>query len=213
MSYTDVVDKHQCKKTARKEKDMKRWHEISFKAAADSRGGDSFKKNEPHKTSVDPSKILIAYYSWSGATKAAAQAIQNATGGRLFEIELQTPCPADYAECVAQARKDTKAGARPPLSAKTCDVSSCELIFLGSPNWCGTIAPAVATFLESHDWQGKTLIPFITHGGGGLRNCEWEMRKIAPDARFLSPGVFPEDVARHSGETVANWARESIESD
>ena len=40
-----------------------------------------------------------------------------------------------------------------------------DVIAVGTPTWWYTIAPAVLTFLNSYDWQGKTIIPFQTHGG------------------------------------------------
>ena len=36
-------------------------------------------------------KILIAYYSYSGNTKAVAEAIQKSVGGDIFEIKAETP--------------------------------------------------------------------------------------------------------------------------
>ena len=43
-----------------------------------------------------------------------------------------------------------------------------DVIFLGYPNWWGDMPMAVYTFIEKHDWNGKTVIPFCTHEGSGL---------------------------------------------
>lgn len=43
-----------------------------------------------------------------------------------------------------------------------------EVIFVGFPNWVGTMPMAVFTFLEQYDFSGKTLIPFCTHDGYGV---------------------------------------------
>lgn len=48
---------------------------------------------EQPKVSAEPSRVLIAYYSWGGNTKYAAAQIQRATGGTLFEIKPVKPYP------------------------------------------------------------------------------------------------------------------------
>lgn len=73
---------------------------------------------EQPKVSTEPSRILIAYYSWGGNTKYAAAQIQKETGGTLFEIKPVKPYPADYRECTVQAKKEIQEGARPKLSAR-----------------------------------------------------------------------------------------------
>lgn len=52
-----------------------------------------------------------------------------------------------------------------------------EVVFIGSPNWLATFAPPVLTFLRSADLQGKTIIPFCTHGGGGFGRMMEDYRK------------------------------------
>ena len=61
---------------------------------------------EQPKVSAEPSRVLIAYYSWGGNTKYAAAQIQKATGGTLFEIKPVKPYPSEYRECTVQARKE-----------------------------------------------------------------------------------------------------------
>ena len=118
---------------------------------------------EQPKVSAEPSRVLIAYYSWGGNTKYAAAQIQKATGGTLFEIKPVKPYPSEYRECTVQARKEIQEGGRPELAAKVEDMGKYDVIFIGSPNWWSTIAPPVASFLASYDLSGKTVIPFVTH--------------------------------------------------
>ena len=116
------------------------------------------------------SKTLIAYYSWSGNTRAVAEEIQKQVGGTLFEIQTKTPYPEAYQATVDQAKKEIAEGYQPELVKPLPDMSGYDVIFIGSPNWWGTIAPAVSSFLASTDLQGKKVIPFITHGGGYAQN-------------------------------------------
>ena len=112
---------------------------------------------EQPKVSAEPSRVLIAYYSWGGNTKYAAAQIQKATGGTLFEIKPVKPYPSEYRECTVQARKEIQEGGRPELAAKVEDMGKYDVIFIGSPNWWSTIAPPVASFLASYDLSGKTV--------------------------------------------------------
>ena len=115
-------------------------------------------------------KILVAYYSWSGNTKEVAEAIHEKVGGDLFEIQTVQSYPAEYRETTAQAKREINEGFRPELKGKVADMAQYDVVFIGSPNWWGTIAPAVSSFLESYDLNGKTVVPFVTHGGGGEQN-------------------------------------------
>ncbi len=115
-------------------------------------------------------KILIAYYSYSGNTKEVAEAIHEEIGGDLFEIKTEGTYPENYREMTQQAKKEIQDGYRPRLTTAITDISQFDTIFLGSPNWWGTITPQVSSFLESYNLSGKTVVPFITHGGGGEQN-------------------------------------------
>lgn len=116
------------------------------------------------------SKILIAYYSWSGNTKELAEAIQKEIGGTLFEIQTVQTYPEAYRATTEQAKKEIDENFKPKLKTKVDNIDQYDTVFIGSPNWWGTIAPAVSTFLADYDLSGKKVIPFITHGGGGVQN-------------------------------------------
>lgn len=115
-------------------------------------------------------KILIAYYSLSGNTKEVAEAIQKEIGGDLFEIQTVQSYPAEYQAITTQVKKEINEGYKPALKAKVDNIAQYDTVFIGSPNWWGTIAPAVSSFVTENDLNGKTVIPFITHGGGGVQN-------------------------------------------
>ena len=140
---------------------------LSFLTATNANAQNAQESTTPE---VAAPKILVAYYSWSGHTKQVAEAIHNNLGGDLFAIETVQAYPEEYRETTEQAKKEINAGYHPELSTKVADIAQYDVIFLGSPNWWGTIAPAVSSFLASYDLNGKTVIPFITHGSGGVQN-------------------------------------------
>ena len=161
------------------------------------------------KVETQPDKILIACYSWGGNTRTAAEMIRQATGGTLFEIKPAKPYPTEYRRCTEVAKQEINAGFRPELAAEI-DLEKYEVIFVGSPNWWGTMAPPVATFLTTHDLKGKTVIPFFTHGGGGMQRCEADVRKLCGKSNVLKAATFSGGSIRSAGEAMKKWLDEVI---
>jgi len=81
-------------------------------------------------------------------------------------------------------------------------------VFVGSPCWWGTVAPAVASFLSAYDFSGKTVIPFMTHGGSGLGHAEADIKTMLPAARVEKGHAFWGRNARNAGEEVKDWIKE-----
>ena len=144
---------------------------------------------EENKTmDTQNAKILIAYYSYSGNTKEVAEAIQKEIGGDLFEIKADGTYPDEYRPMTEQAKKEIDAGFRPKLTTSVADMAQYDVVFIGSPNWWGTITPQVSSFLESYDLSGKTVIPFITHGGGGQQNTIADLTAQCKGCKVNSDG-------------------------
>ena len=183
---------------------------IATLAAALFAAGCHAEEKTMSKITVEPGKILVAYYSYSGNTRYAAEQIQKATSGTLFEIKPVTPYPADYDTCVDQAKKEIAAGVKPELAEKVKEFDKYEVIFVGTPNWWSTMAPPVLTFLTSYDFSGKIVIPFVTHGGGGMARCVTDMRKAISKANFGKGGVFSGSNIRRSETALVKWVNEVI---
>lgn len=164
----------------------------------------------PSKPEGQPSRILIAYYSWGGNTKFAAEQIQKATGGTLFEIKSAKEYPKEYRACTIEAKKDIQAGLKPELTTKIDNIGQYDTIFIGSPNWWSTIAPPVASFASNYDFSGKTIIPFVTHGGGGLARCEQDLSKLCPKSTFLESGVFSGNGIQSYKKAIEEWVEKTI---
>ena len=130
-------------------------------------------------------RILTAFYSHSGITKKAAEQIHAIVGGDIYEIKEQNPYPRNYNAVTEQAKQEIAKGYQPALKGNLPDISDYDVIFAGSPNWWSTIAPPLSTFLSSADFTGKTIIPFITHGSGGLSRTVTDIKKLVPGANVL----------------------------
>lgn len=129
-------------------------------------------------TYLTSKKVLVAYFSHTGEnyavgniakgnTHIVAELIADLTDGSLFEIAPEKKYPSNYNACIDIAKKEMKAGARPAISGDI-NVKDYEVVFIGYPNWWGDLPMAVYTFIERHNWHGKTVAPFCTHEGSGL---------------------------------------------
>ena len=95
--------------------------------------------------------ILIVYYSYSGKTHRIAEEIQKQTGGSLSQIYPRQPYPADFDCLLKQVREENRSGKLPALLPITENAGGYDIVFVGSPNWCGTIAPPLAAWLEKNE--------------------------------------------------------------
>lgn len=123
-----------------------------------------------------------------GNTEVAAGMLQKLTGADLFRLEPIQEYSKDYNECIAQAQADQRRDARPELKTYPENLEDHEVIYLGYPNYWGTMPMAVFTFLERYDLAGKTIYPFCTHEGSGMGNSEADIRKLCPGA-ILGKGL------------------------
>ena len=182
-------------------------------------------RNHSEKTSkdikmTDPNKTLVVFFSRAdenyavgniekGNTRIIAEMISDATGAPTFEIVPSQPYPANYNECIDVAKKELQHNARPAVK-NDIDISKYDTIFIGYPNWWGEPPMCVFTFIEKHDWTGKTVISFITHEGSGMGGTD---RKIAEACKGAKTAVGKGLAVR--GETAQNHrdtAKKSVTS-
>ena len=150
-------------------------------------------------------KILVAYFSFSGNTKAIAEKIHAQVGGDIFRIETKIQYPADYNETAyGIAKEQHEKGIKPELKDNG-DVSSYDIIFVGTPAWWYEMAPAVKTFLSKNNFESKIIIPFITHGGGGKYQIKEEIGKFAKGSIVKEPFVVYGKGTSSIDEDIEKW--------
>ena len=67
---------------------------------------------------------------------------------------------------------------------------------------------AVFSFLEQHDFTGKTLVPFCTHGTSGISNTISDLKKLNLHAEIREHIDFYRNDVKNAEEPVRNWLRE-----
>ena len=117
-----------------------------------------------------------------GNTEVVARRLQVLTGADLFQLEPVHPYSDNYNQCIEQAQADQRQDARPALRALPDHLEDYDTIYLGYPNYWGTMPMAVYTFLEHFDFSGKTIHPFCTHEGSGLSGTEKDIQRAAKGA-------------------------------
>lgn len=152
-------------------------------------------------------KVLVAYYSRTGNTRAIADKIQKQLNADIFEIIPAQGYPADYRQTTEQAKKEIAEGIRPALKNQPVNLNDYQVIFVGSPCWWGTIASPVATFLAENDFNGKVIVPFMTHGGSGLGRSVGEIKNLAAGAEVTGAKAFWGSSAQNAGSDVNEWVK------
>ena len=168
-------------------------------------------------------KNLILYYSRKGEnycggtirdlkkgnTEFAAEYIQKAVGGDLFEIDTVKPYAADYYACTDEAKAELNSDARPELKAYLESLDGYDNIFICGPCWWGTYPCAVFTQLEKLDWTDKKVLPLMTHEGSGMGSSEKDLKKLCKGAKFGKGLAVRGTACEGAEQEIGAWALKS----
>lgn len=171
-------------------------------------------------------KILIAYFTWpepdgvdaaSGAsrivsdgqlygnTEYVARILSEATGGDLFAIKTERTYPAPHRALIDAAKKEAEAGERPVLTTHIENLADYDTVFVGFPNWWYDMPMAIYSFFDEYDFSGKTVIPFVTHGGSSFSQSVETIESLEKGAKVIKgPSVQARSV-EHAKQSVASW--------
>ncbi len=173
------------------------------------------------------SNQLVAFYSRAdenyvngilkeltvGNTEIASNIIQELTRAELFKIEQLQPYSKNYNECIAQAQADQKRGARPQLKSYPETLDNYDTIYLGYPNYWGTMPMAVFTFLEHFDFKGKTIKPFCTHEGSKMGSSISDIKKLCPGAKIEAGLAIHGGSVKSSRKDIEEWLQSVSDDD
>ena len=143
--------------------------------------------------------ILVVYFSRNGNnyvsgkieniiegnTKVMATYIQKQLEVEFFEIKAIHNYSNDYRTCTIEAKKEKESNQRPKLKKLLKSIKEYDVIYLGYPNWWGTMPMPVFTFLESYNFDNKIIIPFCTHEGSGFGSSLSDIRGLCPLTKVI----------------------------
>lgn len=171
---------------------------------------------------MEAKKVLVVYFSRTGEnytvgnitkgnTHIIAEMIAQKTSGTLFEIAPAKPYPQAYNDCIKVARTEKQENARPAIKADV-KVEDYDVIFIGYPIWWGDLPMAVYTFIEKHNWTGKTVIPFCTHEGSGLSGTDRNLTTACKGATIGKGLAVQGNTAQNNRPTAEKMVTTWIES-
>ena len=158
------------------------------------------------------SNIAVVYYSLEGNTDYIAQAVAESAQASLIRLRQEKEIPATGLWRYFSGGKMAGTKATPPLQQPLPDLSQVELIFLGTPVWASTFAPALRTLLQSNNLAGKKIAVFTCFAGNPGR-AESELRSLCSDAEFLGGIGFKNPLKnKQEGDLprARQWAAEII---
>lgn len=170
--------------------------------------------------------VLVTYFTWpepdgvdasSGAsrvvadgklygnTEYVARMIAEATDGDLFAIETEKKYPTPHKALIDEAKREAEAGERPRMTTRIENLGDYDVIFVGYPNWWYDMPMVIYGFFEEYDFKGKTVIPFVTHGGSRFSQSVETIGKLEPDAQVVrGPSVSGREVP-NTRQSVRSW--------
>lgn len=124
-----------------------------------------------------------------------------------FLIEPAEAYPDDVGQIIDEVSSDDAPDRE--LAQLVENFDNYDTIYLGYPIWMATLPPMVQQFLESHDFTGKTVIPYTVHGGSGLANTVRTIQDEIPEATVVTDAL---SVSRNNIESsqqeILDWLAE-----
>lgn len=153
------------------------------------------------------SKKLVAYFSASGVTKAAAERLAKAEKADLFEIKPAVPyTQADLDWTNKKSRSSVEMNnpnSRPEIAEKVSNMGDYDTVLIGFPIWWYVAPTIINTFVESYDFSGKTIVPFATSGGSGMGRTVDVLKPLCPAADWKKGKMLN----RVSDRELEDWVK------
>lgn len=134
-----------------------------------------------------------------GNTEVIAEYIRDFDDADLFKVEPAVEYPADYMQCIDVAKNEQQSDARPEIKETLESIDAYDKIYIGFPNWWGTLPMPMFTQLEKLDFTGKIVKPFVTHEGSGFGSAIKDINELCSGADVMEgisiPGANVYDVA------------------
>jgi len=156
-------------------------------------------------------KSLVVYYSFTGKTRLAAQAIAEALNATLVEVEERRPVPMPFVYVSGGFRAFMNWGSK--IKPLDVDLKQYERIIIGSPMWAYRPAPAINSFIYQTNFEGRSVIPFFTMGGNdsekALANMtakiEKRQGKVIGSFAITSYNVSDEEIIARAKEAIKKY--------
>lgn len=137
--------------------------------------------------SAHAQKTVVAYFSATGTTEAAAQKLAKEKNAELYKIEPKTAYTDEDLDWHNQQSRSSvemkDKSARPELKEQK-SLSQYEIIYIGYPIWWGVAPRIINTFIEQAQIDGKKVIPFATSGSSTVEKSVTELEASYPKIKW-----------------------------
>ena len=151
-------------------------------------------------------KVLIVYFSATNNTKNIANHLDAILDADLYEITPAVPYTSadlNYGDSSSRTTiEQSDPSARPTISGSVANMKQYDVVFVGYPIWWGQAPKIISTFLESYNFNGKTIIPFCTSGSSGIGSSAAHLHSLTSGATWLDGQRFSGSAARSA---VNDW--------
>lgn len=165
-------------------------------------------QKESTPTDASSKKDLVIYFSATGTTKGIAEKIAAAADADLYEIVAAQPYSAadlDWHDPKSRTSLETKdPNSRPEIAGKDVSLDGCKRVFIGYPIWWGEAPKILLTFVESHKFDGITVVPFCTSTSSDLGNSGKILEKQAKSGTWQTGKRFQ---GNESQDDVQTWVK------
>lgn len=161
--------------------------------------------NPNNMTTEEDNSTVVINGEVLGNTQYMAKVIQNTIGADIFRIEPKTPYPTNHETLVDLALEEQNQSARPKLLNTIDNLEEYDTIFVGYPNWWGDMPMILYTFFEQHDFSGKTIIAFNTHGGSGFSRTISTIQELEPNAKVVEGLSISRNHIQNAENDIVEW--------
>lgn len=156
---------------------------------------------------VSGASVVVKEGETFGNTQYVAEVIHETIGGDVFRIETVNDYPREHEALLDYASEEQSNSERPELTQQVDNFEQYEIILLGYPNWWYDMPMPIYSFLEAYDFSGKTVIPFVTHGGSRASSTIETISELADGATiYEEPLILSRNDVAGSETTVKEWA-------
>ncbi len=155
---------------------------------------------------------IVLYYSLDGNTRFVAGAIAAAAEAELLELRPKDEKVPRGLMKFFWGGRQVMTKQQPELVPLGKNIETYDIIFIGTPVWAWSYAPALATFFSHVTLRNKKIALFCCHGGGKGKVFE-KMKEKLPGNEIIGQIDFIEPLRtgkERSAQRAGEWARQLL---
>lgn len=168
--------------------------------------------NEAEASITGEKDTLVVYFSWSGNVQQMARWVADEADADIIRVTPTEAYSADFDDCTDRAEEELNNGTRPEITIELTQeqLEQYDTIYVGFPVWWYDLPMPMWTFMESYDFSGKTIIPFLSHNGSSNGASSLStLEKLVTNATVLKDDYLSIRGSRVSGseQDVRDWVK------